>query len=149
MSRDEITQLEAEALFAMEKHRTSDQHLRLPELGAKLQVDLVSPDKRERFHLDMTSSYVSLSKFTMQTRARTIVVLARLDINGAPHRNPDDVELPATHLHLFKEGYGDKWAYPIPAGAFRDLSNRWVTVKDFMTYCNITEPPEFERGLFS
>jgi hypothetical protein len=149
LAKDEITQAEADALFAMEKRRTSSQRLPLPQLGAKLSVDLVSPDERERFNLDLTSSYVSLSKFTMQTRARAIVVLARLDIDGAPHRNPDDAELPATHLHLFREGYGDKWAYPIPNHAFRDLSNRWVTLEDFMKYCNITEPPEFESGLFS
>ena len=97
----------------------------------------------------MTSSYVSLSKFTMQTRARAIVVLARLDINGAPHRNPDDEEIPAPHLHLFREGYGDKWAYAVPAEIFTNLSNRWTTIQEFMRYCNITKPPEFDCGLFS
>ena len=121
MSGDEITQAEADALLALEKHRINDQRISLPDLGRKLIVDLLSADKRERFCLDMSSSYVSLSKFTMQTRARVTIILARLDINGAPHRNPDDVEVPATHLHLFREGYGDKWAYPVPAEAFKDL----------------------------
>jgi hypothetical protein len=146
---DEITQVEADALFALEKHRTTDQRFVLPTLGKKLTVDLLSPDKRERFNLDMTSSYVSLSKFTMQTRARAIVVLARLDINGAPHRNPDDEEIPAPHLHLFREGYGDKWAYAVPTEIFTNLSNRWTTIQEFMRYCNITKLPEFDCGLFS
>jgi len=154
VSSDELTQPEADALLAMEKHRVNDDILRFPELGKKLIVNLEivnleSVDGRERFHLDMASSYIKLSKFTFQNRARTIVILARLDIDGAPHRNPDDTEIPGTHLHLFREGYADKWAYPVPPELFMDLSDRWTTLQDFMKYCNITKPPEFDRGLFS
>ena len=126
-----------------------EQRFRLPDLGRKLTVGLLSIDKRERFQLDMTSSRIKLSKFTIQSRARAIVILARLDIDGAPHRNPDDVEIPATHLHLFREGYGDKWAYAVLPEVFRDLSSRWTTLQDCMKYCNITKPPDFDRGLFS
>jgi hypothetical protein len=149
VSSDELTQAEADALFAMEKQSTSQQRFRLPELGRKLTIDLLSIDKRERFQLDMTSSHVKLSKYTLQNRARAIVILARLDIDGAPHRNPDDTEVPTTHLHLFREGYEDRWAYPVCLDTFKDLSNRWTTLQDFMRYCNITKPPDFERGLFS
>ena len=149
MSGEEVTQAEADALLAMEKHRMSEQASRWPDLGRKLTVDLLSVDKRERFQLDMTSSQIKLSKFTFQNRARTTVILARLDIDGAPHRNPDDVEISATHLHLFREGYGDKWAYPVPPEVFTDLSSHWACLQDFMRYCNITKPPDFDRGLFS
>ncbi|MGA9764062.1 MAG: hypothetical protein WCD20_19920 [Rhodomicrobium sp.] len=149
MSSDELTQAEADALLAMQKHRISEHRFPLPDLGRKLTVDLVSVDKRERFQLDMTSSHIKLSKFTFQNRARQTIILARLDIDGAPHRNPDDGEIPGTHLHLFREGYGDKWAFPVPSGAFKDLSSRWTALQDFMKYTNITEPPEFDRGLFS
>ncbi len=149
MSSDELTQAEAEALLAIEKHRMSEQRFPLPNLGRKLTVELLSFDKRERFQLDMTSSHIKLSKFTFQNRARTTVILARLDIDGAPHRNQDDAEIPGTHLHLYREGFADKWAYPVPTDAFKDLSSPWMALQDFMRYCNITKPPEFERGLFS
>jgi hypothetical protein len=149
MSSDELTQAEADTLLAMEKHRLIEQCFRWPDLGRKLTVDLLSIDKRERFQLDMASSHIKLSKFTFQNRGRSTVILARLDIDGAPHRNPDDAEVSGTHLHLFREGYGDKWAFPVPPEAFRDLSSLWTTLHDFMKYCNITKPPEFERGLFS
>jgi hypothetical protein len=149
MSSDELSQAEADSLLAMEKHRISDVRLLLPDLGGKLSVELQSVDKRERFYLDTNRSSIKLTKFTVQTRARVITILARLDVDGAPHRNPDDVEVPCPHLHLYRQGYGDKWAYPATIEHFRNLSNRWVTLQDFMRYCHITKPPDFERGLFS
>ena len=146
---DDLSQTEADALLGLEKYRATDDRVTLPDLGIKLSIDLLSKDKRERFNLDMNRSYVSLTKITLQTRGRVIVVLARLDIDGAPHRNPDNEELPCPHMHLYREGYGDKWAFPVPAEHFNNLSDRWQTLQDFMTYCSIVKPPEFDRGLFS
>lgn len=67
MSGDELTQAEPDTLLAMEKHRLSDQRFPWPDLGRKLTVDLLSGDKREGFHLDMTSSQIKLSKFISKT----------------------------------------------------------------------------------
>lgn len=144
---DDLTQAEADALLGLDKRRASDDRVALPDLGRKLSVELLSTDKRERFNLDMNRSYVSLSKYTLQTRGRVVAVLARLDIDGAPHTNPDDEELPCPHLHLYRQGYGDKWAFPVPLAHFKNLSDRWQTLLDFMTYCRIVEPPLFDRGL--
>ena len=146
---DDLSQAEADALLQLEKFRMTDDRVPLPDLGRKLSIELLSKDKREHFNLDMNRSYVSLSKITLQTRGRVIVVLARLDIDGAPHRNPDDEELTCPHLHLYREGYGDKWAFPVPAEHFNNLSDRWQTLQDFMIYCRIVKPPEFDRELFS
>lgn len=78
-----------------------------------------------------------------------VVVLVRLDLGGAPHRNPDDEEVPVPHLHVYREGYGDKWAVPVPVSAFRDLSDIMIALDDFLRFCNITLPPRIERGLFT
>lgn len=144
---DELTQTEADDLLALDKGRVSDDPVSLPDLGRKLSVELLSTDKRERFNLDMNRSYVSLSKYTLQMRGRAVVVLARLDIDGAPHTNPDDEELPCPHLHLYRQGYGDKWAFPVPTEHFKDLRDRWQTLLDFMAFCRIVKPPLFDRGL--
>ncbi|MBM4036188.1 MAG: hypothetical protein FJ291_31015 [Planctomycetes bacterium] len=48
------------------------------------------------------------------------------------------------------EGCGDKWAQPVPADIFPNLADPWlVLVRDFMRYCNITQPPKIERGLWT
>jgi hypothetical protein len=145
----ELSQSEADTLLALEKHRTSDDRTPLPDLGGKVSVRLASLDKREEFLLDVNRSYISLEKVTYQTRTRQIFILARLDLNGAPHRNPDDTEIAGPHLHLYREGYADKWAFPVPTASFTDLSDRWNTLHEFMTYCNVTKQPVFDRSLFS
>ena len=79
---------------------------------------LLSAPDFEAFHLDISRSRINLLKGKFQNRARTTIVLARIDIGGAPHRNPDDEEIACPHVHLFREGYGDRWAFPVPPEAF-------------------------------
>lgn len=98
--------------------------------------------------LDLSRGRIDLRKIKMQNRARQVVVLVRLDLAGAPHRNPDDEEVPAPHLHIYREGYGDRWAVPIPADRFRDVDDIWTTLEDFLLFCNITRPPHIDKGLF-
>jgi hypothetical protein len=115
MAEIDLTQIDADALIAMEKHRTDDKEWKFPGPGQRLAIPLTSPDKRENFMLDITRSQLRLTKATYQNRARQVVILMRLDLDGPPHRNPDDQEVPCPHLHVYREGYGDKWAVPAPS----------------------------------
>ncbi|WP_159727649.1 hypothetical protein [Methylosinus sp. Ce-a6] len=146
---DELSQAEADALLAIAKRALSNAPVRFPDPGNKISVELQSWNEKERFLLDVNRSYVSLSKITYQTRGRVVIILARLDIDGPPHRNPDDTEVGGSHLHLYREGYADKWAFAVPMEQFRDISKRWETFEDFMKYCGVSEPPQFDRSLFS
>ena len=60
----------------------------------------------------------------------------RLDYGGPLHRNPDGEEIPCPHLHIYREGYGDKWAVPIPTQDSPNIHDHWQTLQDFMRYCN-------------
>jgi hypothetical protein len=149
MAEIALTQAEAEALIAMEKHRVTNDRHEFPMRGESLTVPLQSPDKREHFLLDLSRGRIDLMKVKMQNRGRQVVVLVRLDLGGAPHRNPDDTEVPSPHLHVYREGYGDKWAIPVPTERFRDTSDLWATLEDFLRFCNVTQPPYIDRGLFT
>jgi hypothetical protein len=144
-----LTQVEADALIAMEKHRITDEQHDFPLAGDSLVLPLQSSDKREQFSLDIRRGRIDLLRGTYQNRARQMIVLVRLDFGGRPHRNPDDQELQCPHLHIYKEGYGDKWAIPVPIDQFSRLSDLHGTLKDFMRYCNITRPPHISQGLFT
>ena len=72
----------------------------------------------------------------------------RLDIEGPPHRNPDGQEVPCPHLHIYREGYGDKWAVPAPAGIYLDAGKFFPTFVAFMQHFNITPTPELQEGLY-
>lgn len=145
----ELTQTEADALIAMPKVKVSDDPCDYPGGGGSLILPLTSQDKREQFLLDISRARIDLQKGKYQNRARQVVVLVRLDFGGSPHRNPDDREIPCPHLHVYREGSGDKWAIPVPAGNFPNLGDLWQTLQDFMRFCNIVDPPAIHRGLFS
>jgi hypothetical protein len=145
----DITQAEADALIAMEKHRADDKDCLFPEPGGRLAVALTSLDKRENFMLDITRAQIKLTKATYQSRARQAIVLMRLDLDGPPHRNPDDQEILCPHLHIYREGYGDKWAIPAPVDLYPNVQDLFSTFEAFMRHCNITDVPRIEKGLFS
>ena len=97
--------------------------------------------------VDLYLGGIALGKQSLQNRARRVVILARLCLSGAPHRNPDGGEFPAPHLHVYREGYADKWAFHAPDYEFGNTSDSWQTLQDFMMYCHVVEPPDIRREL--
>lgn len=142
----ELTQAEADALLAMEKFCTITNEFDFPSSGTKLQVPLVSNDAEEKFILDINRVNFKISQVTFQNRTRSVIILARLDIDDPPHTNPDGVELPCPHLHIYRFGHGDRWAFPLPAGVFSDVSKIKATCDEFMDWANVVVPPSFRPG---
>lgn len=133
----------------MEKRRVNDEQQTFPPPGQRLAIPLTSFDKRENFMLDITRGQIKLTKATFQNRASQAIILMRLDLDGPPHRNPDDTDVPCPHLHRYVEGYGDKWAFPAPLDTYPEPKDLWSTFEAFMRHCNIVEPPQIQKGLFS
>ena len=149
MAGPDLTQDEADALLAMEKHRVDERGHAFPTAGERAEIPLQSPDRREPFLLDLSRGRIDLAKVTYQNRARKVVILARLDLNGPSHLNPDGAEVPCPHIHIYREGYADKWAFPLDVDRFADTGDIWRVLDDFMGYCNITQPPNIIRELFA
>lgn len=143
-----LTQHEADSLLALEKFYLRTDRFAYPALGGDLRLPLHSLDKREEFFLDISRSRILLEKNKFQTRARKTIILARLDLGGAPHRNPDGEEILCPHLHLYREGYGDKWAMPLP-DALAGITDVIDLLNAFMNYCMIVDKPIIDRGLFT
>ncbi|MGI9073949.1 MAG: DUF6978 family protein [Bryobacteraceae bacterium] len=78
-----------------------------PVPGGRLAIPLTSVDKRENFELDVARAQLKLTKATYQNRARRPIILMRLDLDGRPHRNPNDEEISCPHLHIYREGHSD------------------------------------------
>lgn len=144
-----LTQLEADELIRLPKTRTSEEEYVYPGGGGALVVPLQSEDQREDFLLDVSRGRINLAKGKYQTRARQAIVLVRLDFGGAPHRNPDGEELACPHLHRYREGFGDKWATPVPEEEFSNLDDLWLTLEEFMAYCNVVERPHISGRLLA
>ena len=134
--------------MALEKHRIDSTPWDYPARGGRLKLPLVSKDQRENFFLEISRSRINIAKGTYQNRGRQVVVLARLDFGGAPHRNPDGKEIGSPHLHLYREGFGDRLAVSVPRHQFASLRDPWQTLIDFMQFCNVVQAPVIRRGLF-
>ena len=94
MADIDITQSEADALIQIEKRFVEDKDWTFPAAGQRIALELTSVDRRENFMLDVTRAQIKLTKATYQNRARQTIILLRLDLDGAPHRNPDGEEIP-------------------------------------------------------
>jgi len=86
-----ISQAEADTLLALPKMFKGDEPL---EFSMTTSMDhervLLSNDRREEFILTIERGNRKRARLKYQTRARKIVVLARLDLDGPAHRNPPD-----------------------------------------------------------
>lgn len=149
MADIEITQAEADSLIAMEKRFVDESDWIFPTAGERIGLALTSLDKRENFMLDVTRAQIRLTKATYQNRARQAIILIRLDLDGSRHRNPDGTEIPCPHLHIYREGFGDKWASAVPTDRYANTLDLFSTCEAFLQHCNITGPSKMQKGLFS
>ena len=154
-----IPQTEANRLIAAEKVRRDKKHYAFHSPGERLNIPLVSIDQSDNFHLDITRGRVKAVKCSFQNRSQSTIILIRLCLHGSPHRNPDGTEVPSSHIHIYREGYGDAWAYDllslpseIPVNqkvVFSNIENLYNTLEDFNALCNITKPPFIDPTIFS
>ncbi len=93
-------------------------------------------DSKESYLLDIIPNRLISGKISTTLRVRKNVLLVRLDVAGPPHRNPDDTEVPCPHLHVYRQDYGLKWAYPLPP-EFGDCSGLADYLDSFCQHCNI------------
>jgi hypothetical protein len=149
MAEPDLTQPEADALIAMEKVRSDEVTYDYPIAGGKLTIGLASRDGREKFMLDISRGRINLAKGTYQNRAKQCIPLVRLDFGGPPHTNPDGEIIPAPHIHVYREGFADKWAQLLPPDRFGSSADAWALLQSFYEFCAIVEPPRIERGLFT
>jgi len=142
----DLDQAEADHLIALDKFFASASAIALPAPGVRDLHRLHSSDPREDFLLDVQQASIALLKATYQLRARSVVVLARLDF-GRLHTNPDGARVGDPHLHVYREGYHDKWAFQPDETRFDSPSDLVASLKSFMLYCNVVDPPEVLRRL--
>lgn len=149
MLTSDLTQSEADELLKMDKHVVGDAVHDFPEHnGGRLQVKLENKEHKEEFVLDISRGRIDLRKITYQNRARKVVILARLDLVGPPHQNPDGEIIDCPHIHYYREDYGDRWAVSLPEDVFTDSDDIHKTLEQFMEHCSIITKPFIPQSLF-
>ena len=141
-----LTQAEADALLAVRKWFPTNFTLTLRP-GRNEVYELESDAPAERFVLDAWRASLRLSKIRFQNRARSSIILARLDLGGAPHTNPDGERIECPHLHVYREGYEDTWAFPLDPARFSAPDDLGRAFADFCALCSIEHLPDIQEEL--
>src|SRR6266853_3498727 len=110
-----ITQSEADHLLSMAKEFVEAYPLLSPRTQPlKYDRALRSLDRREEFFLTVERGNRNRARLKYQTRARGVIVLARVEFNGRAHRNPPDSpyrpgeRMECPHIHIYREGFDDR-----------------------------------------
>ena len=142
-----LTQQRADELMGMPKYCVDASPITFPLPGQAIRLQLKSSDNREEFLVDVNrKGRIRLSKCTYQERYEVVEILLRLDVAGPPHVNPDGQDVPSPHLHVYREGFGGKWAEPVPP-EFTKLSDLAKTLEHFLMYCKVQKVPLIQRGV--
>ena len=155
-----LSQVEADRFINMDKKLSEGSGFVLPSPGQFLELKATSLDNRDQFIFSIQRGRLRLEKYSQQERYADTVVLARLCVKYKEHTNPS-VFIPPdpslsqyvgknigdTHLHVYFEEVGDRFAIPVPPGNFRDLSNLTVTTVDFLKYCHVINIGTVQSGL--
>jgi hypothetical protein len=142
-----LTDLEANDLLNALKEMVSNKTIEFPDSGGYLSLDVNSVNSRDKFVIDVNrKGKINIKKATYQTRYQKTIQLLRLDIAGQPHTNPDGEEITCPHLHIYKEGYGDSWAFPIDENIFSNTEDLVQSLIEFLSYNKISNIPFIHVG---
>jgi len=144
----EITEDEVKRLISLEKIPTSNQQITYPSAGETIDIQLTSMDKIEMFVLSVGVGRIDLLKTSNQLRIKTgNIPLVRIDTGNIQHKNPDGTIIAEPHIHIYKEGYGIRFAYPISDYLETNPNDPWQVLQDFMDYCKIIIKPCIIKGV--
>ncbi len=149
-----LLQFEADDLLKMPKRFvTTDVLDMIQNSNGEFERKLISENKREQFYLNYGRYGRDSLILKYQTRGREVVILARLDITGTPHRNPPTDDYPdgrliqGPHIHLYKEGFDDKFAFPVNEVQdlkLQDINNGVEILEDFLEFCVVKNLPPIQ-----
>lgn len=127
-----LTQIEADKLISMKKIFENKNQIILNESFDKC-FHLISENKQEHFLLDVKQGRIDLKKIRYQNRFGEVIPLIRFESKGI-HENPDGTIIKGPHIHIYREGYGDKFAIQ---SDFNNSDDVLKSITQFCKFCNI------------
>ena len=152
-----LTQADADALLQLPKEFVDTAPLDFPRTQSLLyERVLLSADRHEEFLFDFERGRRNRLRLKYQTRARRVVILARLDLDGPAHRNPPNSpyrpgqRLLCPHFHRYTQDFEDRIAFVLADATgltLRDPSNGLFCLEDFLGYCSVQNIPSIQLTL--
>ena len=142
-----LTQSEADLLIQTEKHYLGEETFLFPYGGRQITVPLFSAERKHEFTLDVNSKRLDIRKYTFGNRTKSTIILVRVDLlDGGKHVNPDETIIEGPHIHEYREGFGDRFARPLPP-EFGNPHEPFNVFLYLMNYCKVVTKPRFHNLL--
>ena len=141
----DLTDAEAKFLIELEKIAT-DRRIDIPDDSKKEHLNLASAEEQNDniMRIYIKRGRRNINKCSFNVVYNKSIILLRLDIEpGRIHQNPDGRDVPNPHLHIYREGYDDRYAIPAPE-CFVDTSNLAQALYDLLGYSNVINRDEVE-----
>jgi hypothetical protein len=142
-----ITQTEFSRLLSLEKTFDAADTLILGPPPASWSRGLTAPSTRDKFILDFRRSGFEITKYSYNKRYRQTIIMVRY-CSTVRHTNPDGVTFDGPHVHLFREGFDDKFAFPVSEMGVDSGDAMDIVLIKLLRYCNVSGIPVIELGLF-
>ncbi len=133
-----LTQREANRLIEVLKSIKDPGLFIFPNHRAQARINVVSNSTKDRFLVTVNRKAFRATKCSYQElySSGDNEILFRLDVDSSPHCNPDDTVVESPHLHVYREGFGDSWAIPLPENfPITEGLDEWLI--QFLEYCRI------------
>ena len=142
-----ITQKEFDFLIALEKVFDDANPIVLAPAPLEWTRSLTAPETKEKFLLDFRRSGFELAKYKYNKRYRQTIILVRY-CNTGRHTNPDGAEFNGAHVHLYREGFDDKFAFPISEVGVGDNDRMNIVLEKLLKFCSVTSTPMVTPPLY-
>lgn len=145
-----LTQDEFEYILGLEKEFSENDNILLGPNPISWSRDIKSKTTKDMFILGFRRASIEVKKFTYNKRFRSCITLLRYDSMGA-HTNPvgtDEKRFDGPHVHLYREGFEDKWAFPVSSIGVDSSDDISGVLAKIFKYCNIATHPIIVGSLF-
>lgn len=140
-----ITQEEYNYIISLKKEFKESKRI---DLDKEFSSDIIAIETRDTFILDYHIGTIDLKKFTYNKRYKKTIILLRFDSSGR-HTNPDGQIFDGPHVHIYKEGYDDKFAFPVSKIDIDENNiNKVEVLRKFLQYCNVVNCPPIQGSIF-
>lgn len=109
--------------------------------------EIEAVNSKNKYLLDFYRGSFELTRYTYNKRYRQSIILLRYD-NGGRHTNPDGRSFNGPHVHIFREGYNDKFAFPISDLNIDESNSIDEVLENLLQFCNVIKRPIIQTPIF-
>ena len=137
-----LTQEEADTLREIEKILINPHKFRIPLQGKTEEYPVcyqIANMDKDNMSISAFHGNKDIFKVSIRLKYNGNIILTRIDSRDQTrHINPDKtiIEALQPHIHIYREGYDDKFAYPLPR-EFSDATNVCSLFRDFLSYSHV------------